>query len=69
MLLHDTRHVGLKSQFPLDELIQYFSIFKGIGQKTAQRLALEAIMLSEDKIQSFATSLVNTKKNIKFYRF
>ena len=29
-------------------------------------MALEAIMLSEDKIQSFATSLVNTKKNIKF---
>ena len=66
MLLHDTRHVGLKSQFPLDELIQYFSIFKGIGQKTAQRLALEAIMLSEDKIQSFATSLVNTKKTLNF---
>tara|TARA_A100001015_G_scaffold304987_1_gene397003 strand:- start:853 stop:1497 length:645 start_codon:yes stop_codon:yes gene_type:complete len=54
------------SPFPLDELIQYFSLYKGIGQKTAQRLALETIMMSEEKVTSFSESLVNTKKNIKF---
>jgi recombination protein RecR len=54
------------SPFPLDSLIQHFSYYKGIGQKTAQRLALETIMLSQEKVVNFANALVDTKKNIKF---
>jgi recombination protein RecR len=41
-------------------------MYRGIGQKTAQRLALETIMFSTEKVESFAKCLVNTKKNIKF---
>lgn len=59
---------GAKSNdpFPLESLIQKFSSFKGIGRKTAQRLALESIMMPEDAIQSFASELVRTKKDIRF---
>jgi recombination protein RecR len=65
-LVHDDALGPSNSRFPLDDLIQHFSFYKGIGAKTAQRLALETIMLSPEKVQLFATSLVETKKNIKF---
>lgn len=65
-LVHEDSFGQHDSRFPLDDLIQHFSFYKGIGAKTAQRLALETIMLSPEKVQLFATSLVETKKNIKF---
>lgn len=65
-LVHDDSFGQHDTRFPLDELIQHFSFYKGIGVKTAQRLALETIMLSPEKVQLFATSLLETKKNIKF---
>ncbi|RAP24865.1 recombination protein RecR [Candidatus Marinamargulisbacteria bacterium SCGC AG-343-K17] len=64
--MHDDSFHQTKATFPLDDLIQHFSFYKGIGQKTAQRLALETIMLSPEKVQMFASSLVESKKNIKF---
>ena len=63
-LRHDESSGEFQTDFPLDELISHFSFYKGIGKKTAQRLALETIMLSPDKVQLFASSLVQTKKNI-----
>ena len=65
-LVHDEAHGLNNSRFPLDDLIHHFSFYKGIGYKTAQRLALETIMLSSEKVQLFASSLIETKKNIKF---
>ena len=53
-------------EFPLESLIQYFSQFKGIGYKTAQRLALESVTLPVEKIQGFANALIHTKQNIRF---
>ena len=55
-----------KTTFPLDQLIQHFSLFKGIGFKTAQRLALEAIVMPKEKITAFSNALVHAKENIKF---
>ena len=56
----------LQPEFPLEQLIQHFSLFKGIGHKTAQRLALEAVMMPAEKIESFAEVISYTKKNVKF---
>ena len=52
--------------FPLESLIQQFSSFKGIGHRTAQRLALEAVTMPLDKIEAFAANILKTKKDIKF---
>ena len=41
-------------------------MFKGIGYKTAQRLALEAISMSSEKVSEFSKTLLFTKENIKF---
>ena len=56
----------LQPEFPLEQLIQHFSLFKGIGYKTAQRLALESVMMPVEKVEAFAESIVYTKKNVKF---
>ena len=56
----------LQPDFPLEQLIHHFSLFKGIGYKTAQRLALEAVMMPVEKIEAFAESITFTKKNVKF---
>jgi len=55
-----------ESKFPLNDLIDHFSVFKGIGKKSAQRLALEAILLAPEKVQRFADSLVYARQNIRF---
>ena len=65
-LVHEAASDQNNTRFPLDDLIQHFSFYKGIGHKTAQRLALETIMLSPEKVQLFARSLIEAKRNIKF---
>ncbi|MGC6366463.1 MAG: recombination mediator RecR [Candidatus Marinamargulisbacteria bacterium] len=55
-----------ENEFPLSELIDHFSVFKGVGKKSAQRFALEAILLAPEKVERFANALVNTRKNIRF---
>ena len=52
--------------FPLDHLIEAFCLFKGIGHKTAQRLALDVITLPKEKIASFAQALTHTNQHIRF---
>ena len=66
LLAHNERSKQTESEFPLTALIEHFSIFKGVGKKSAQRMALEAILLSPEKIQRFADSLVQTRQNIQF---
>ena len=67
VLLDDSRREeNSANEFPLNALIDHFSLFKGVGKKSAQRMALEAILLSPEKIQRFANTLVFTRQNIKF---
>lgn len=46
-------------------LIECFKKLPGVGEKTAERLALSTLTLDEDIIELFSTSLNNTKTNIK----
>tara|TARA_A100001015_G_scaffold308053_1_gene405007 strand:+ start:111 stop:755 length:645 start_codon:yes stop_codon:yes gene_type:complete len=68
LLLHDHRaqNNANDSIFPLEALIQGFTQFKGIGYKTAQRLALEAVTLPLETVAKFSKTLVETKQNIRF---
>ncbi|MEC8677863.1 MAG: recombination mediator RecR [Candidatus Margulisiibacteriota bacterium] len=68
VLLNDSPigHHSSDKSFPLNELIDHFSVFKGIGKKSAQRLALESILLAPEKVQRFADSLVYARQNIRF---
>ena len=49
----------------LEELIEYFKKMPGIGEKSAERLALSIIDNSSDEVELFAKSLINAKKKIK----
>ena len=45
-------------------LINYFKKLPGVGEKSAERLALSILDLSTDDVNSFASSLVESKKNL-----
>ena len=49
----------------LEELIEYFNKMPGIGEKSAERLALSIIDYSSEEIELFANCLLNVKKKIK----
>ena len=49
----------------LENLINYYKKLPGIGEKSAERMALSTIELSDKDIESFADSIVNAKKNLK----
>lgn len=46
-------------------LISCFKKFPGIGEKTAERMALSCLKLDEDTIKLFITSLENSKTKIR----
>ncbi len=50
---------------PLQRLIEQFGKLPGIGRKTALRLALAVLDLSEDQVEDFALTIVEAKKEIK----
>ena len=50
----------------LSELIESFTYFPGIGEKTAERLAFSVLDFDDEKVELFAQSLKNIKKNISF---
>lgn len=54
-------------QYPttIKNLIECFKKLPGIGEKTAERLALSILTLDNDIIELFSKSLVNVKTNIK----
>tara|TARA_A100001015_G_C14976449_1_gene707489 strand:- start:1198 stop:1743 length:546 start_codon:yes stop_codon:yes gene_type:complete len=41
-------------------------MFKGVGNKTAQRMALELIGFSTEKVTDFSNELIRTKKSIRY---
>ena len=49
----------------INNLIECFKKLPGIGSKTAERLALSTLNLSEDVIKVFSDSIKNVKTNTK----
>ena len=45
--------------------IEYFKKFNGIGERTAERLALSLLEMNEDDVNEFSKSVVDLKKSIK----
>lgn len=50
----------------IEKLIEEFAKLPGIGQKTAQRLALHVLNLPEDEVKEFAGALVKARGTIKY---
>ncbi len=50
----------------IEKLIEEFAKLPGIGQKTAQRLALHILNLPEDEVKEFADALDKAKGTIKY---
>ena len=48
----------------LENLLECYKKLPTIGEKSAERLALATIEMSEDDIENFANSLVDAKKNL-----
>ena len=48
----------------LSNLVNYFRKLPGIGEKSAERLALSLIELSEDDVSKFANSMIDSKNNL-----
>lgn len=49
----------------INNLIEYFKKMPGVGEKTAERMALCCLELDEESNEIFAQSLLMLKKNIK----
>jgi len=50
----------------INNLIECFKKFPGIGEKTAERLALSCLTMDDETIELFTNSLQGSKKNIKY---
>ena len=51
---------------PLAKLIEYFQKLPSIGPKTAMRLALHVIKMSENEVQNFADAMLDAKTKISY---
>lgn len=51
---------------PLARLIEYFQKLPSIGPKTAMRLALYIVKMSESEVQNFAQALIEAKSTISY---
>ena len=51
---------------PLARLIEYFQKLPSIGPKTAVRLALYVIKMSENEVNNFASALIDAKSKISY---
>ena len=49
----------------LEELIESFRKIKGVGRKSAARMAYEILDFSDEKARAFADSIINAKEKIK----
>jgi len=49
----------------LQNLINYYKKLPGIGDKSAERMALATLELSKNDIEKFSESLINSKNNLK----
>ena len=53
----------------LQELIEYFKLLPGIGEKNAERLAFAVLKFSDEQVEGFSESLKNVKTKIKKCEF
>lgn len=51
---------------PLAKLIEYFQKLPSIGPKTAMRLALHVVKMSENEVNNFANALIEAKTKISY---
>lgn len=51
---------------PIGRLINQFSKLPGVGKKTAQRYAYRIIDMSDEEAKSFASSVLDAKKKVKY---
>lgn len=49
----------------IEELIESFRKIKGVGRKSATRMAFEVLNFTDAKAQSFADAIMNAKRSIK----
>ena len=49
----------------LEELIESFRKIKGVGSKSATRMAFQVLGFSDEKARAFAESIINAKEKIK----
>ena len=50
----------------IEKLIESFERLPSIGHKTAVRLAFHMLNSSEEETNSFVSSILNAKKNLKY---
>lgn len=50
----------------INQLIEQFAKLPGVGNKSAQRLALHIINMPEEHVERFAQVMLNAKKNIHY---
>lgn len=55
----------MKYPTPIENLIECFSKLPGVGNKSAERLALSTLNLDQDVINTFSSSLLDVKTKIK----
>ena len=48
----------------LEKLIKYYAKLPGIGEKSAERLAIATIDFNEEEIKEFSDTLINAKKKL-----
>lgn len=48
----------------LQDLIEYFKLLPGVGEKTAERYAFAMLDLEEEKLSDFSNTVLNLKRNI-----
>ena len=51
---------------PLARLIEYFQKLPSIGPKTAMRLAMHVVKMSENEVNNFANALIDAKTKISY---
>ena len=51
---------------PLAKLVEYFQKLPSIGPKTATRLALHILKMSENDVENFASSLIEARTTISY---
>lgn len=51
---------------PLAELIDYFRRFRGVGPKSAQKMAFQLLNMPLSDVEKFAAAMVEAKRTIKY---
>jgi len=54
----------MKYPADLERLISYYKKLPGIGEKSAERLAIATLEFKDEEIKEFSETLVNAKKNL-----